>query len=116
GGRQRWVMEKRIVPNCGRFLTSVVNTSEHVESPSWTGIAVIKIFRQPGASVDAAVAQVTATAQTAVRSMPPGTVPPLIIRYSASNVPILQVALQSDTLSEQQLFDSGVNFIRPAIP
>jgi multidrug efflux pump subunit AcrB len=115
GGLQPEDMEKRIVSNFERFLTTVVNNIEHVESQSLTGIAVIKIFLQPGASIDGAIAQVTATAQSAVRSMPPGTVPPLIIRYSASNVPILQVALQSDTLSEQQLFDYGVNFIRADI-
>ena len=112
GGLPPQEMEKRIVNNFERFLTTVVNNIDHVESQSLTGIAVIKIFLQPGASVDSAVAQVTATAQTAIRSMPAGTVPPLIIRYSASNVPILQVALQSDSLSEQQLFDYGVNFIR----
>ena len=100
GGLPPQEMEKRIVNNFERFLTTVVNNIDHVESQSLTGIAVIKIFLQPGASVDSAVAQVTATAQTAIRSMPAGTVPPLIIRYSASNVPILQVALQSDSLSE----------------
>jgi len=112
GGLPPEVMEKRIVSNFERFLTTVVNNIDHIESQSLTGIATIKIFLQPGASVDEAVAQVTATAQTAVRSMPPGTVPPLIIRYSASNVPILQVALESQSLSEQQLFDYGVNFVR----
>ncbi len=115
GGLPPQEMEKRIVSNFERFLTTVVNNIEHIESQSLTGIAVIKVYLQPGASVDAAIAQITATAQSAVRSMPPGTTPPLIIRYSASNVPILQVALQSDTLSEQQLFDYGVNFIRADI-
>src|SRR5262249_50942481 len=112
GGLPPEEMEKRIVSNFERFLTTVVNNIDHLESQSLTGIAVIKVFLQPGASVDEAVAQVTATAQTAVRSMPQGTVPPLIIRYSASNVPILQVALESQSLSEQQLFDYGVNFVR----
>ena len=112
GGLQPQEMEKRIVNNFERFLTTIVNDIEHVESQTLTGISVIKIFLQPGASVEAATAQVTAVAQTAVRSMPPGTVPPLIIRYSASNVPILQVAMQSETLSEQQLFDYAINFVR----
>jgi multidrug efflux pump subunit AcrB len=105
-------MEKRMVNNFERFLTTVVNDIEHIESQSLTGIAVIKIFFQPGAKIEAATAQVTAVSQAAIRSMPPGTTPPFIIRYSASNVPILQVALESDALSEQQLFDYGINFVR----
>ncbi len=105
-------MERRIVSNFERALTTTVNDIEHIESQSLTGISVIKIFFQPGARIEAATAQVTAIAQTVVHSMPPGTTPPLVIRYSASNVPILQAALESDTLSEQQLFDYGVNFIR----
>jgi CzcA family heavy metal efflux pump len=105
-------MEKRIVSNFERFLTTTVNDIEHIESQSLSGVAVIKIFFQPGASVDAATAQVTAVSQTAVRQMPPGATPPLVIRYSASNVPILQAALESETLSEQQLFDLSNSFIR----
>ena len=105
-------MEKRIVNNYERGLTTTVNDIEHIESQSLTGISVIKIFFQPGAKIEAATAQVTAISQTAVRQMPPGTTPPFIIRYSASNVPILQIALESDSLSEQQLFDYGTNFIR----
>ena len=105
-------MEKRIVSNYERNLTTTVNDIEHIESQSLTGVSVIKIFFQPGAKIEAATAQVTAISQTAIRQMPPGTTPPLIIRYSASSVPILQVALESDSLSEQQLFDYGTNFIR----
>jgi multidrug efflux pump subunit AcrB len=105
-------MEKRIVSNYERGLTTTVNDIEHIESQSLTGVSVIKIFFQPGAKIEAATAQVTAISQTSVRQMPPGTTPPLIIRYSASSVPILQVALESDSLSEQQLFDYGTNFIR----
>jgi multidrug efflux pump subunit AcrB len=108
-------MERRIVTNYERTLTTTVNDIEHIESQSLTGIAVIKIFFQPGASIDAATAQVTAISQTVLRQMPTGTTPPLVIRYSASNVPILQLALGSDSLSEQQLFDLGVNFIRADI-
>jgi multidrug efflux pump subunit AcrB len=105
-------MEKRIVTTFERNLTTTVNDIEHIESQSLTGIAVIKIFFQPGARIEAATAQVTAVSQAAVRQMPPGTTPPFIIRYSASNVPIMQAALESDSLSEQQLFDYGTNFIR----
>jgi multidrug efflux pump subunit AcrB len=112
GGLPPEEMEKRIVNNFERFLTTTVNDIEHVESQSLTGVAVIKVFFQPGARIEAATAQVTAVSQAAIRAMPPGTTPPLIIRYSASNVPILQAALDSDTFSEQQLFDYAVNFIR----
>jgi multidrug efflux pump subunit AcrB len=108
-------MEKRIVNNYERYLTVAVNDIEHIESQSLTGISVIKIYFQPGAKIEAATAQVTAISQTAVRQMPPGATPPFIIRYSASNVPILQIALESESLSEQQLFDYGVNFIRSDI-
>jgi len=105
-------MERRIVTNYERALTTTVNDIEHVESQSLSGVAVIKIFFQPGASVDAATAQVSAISQAVLRQMPPGLTPPLVIRYSASNVPILQLALGSDSLSEQQLFDLGTNFVR----
>jgi len=112
GGLPPEEMEKRIVSNFERFATTTVNDIEHIESQSLTGMAILKIYFQPGARIEAAVAQVTAVAQTAVRTMPPGATPPLIIRYSAANVPILQTALESDSLSEQQLFDFAVNFIR----
>jgi len=105
-------MEKRIVTNYERILTTTVNDIEHVESQSLTGIAVVKIYFQPGAHIEAATAQVTAVSQSVLKQMPPGATPPFIIRYSASNVPILQVALESDSLSEQQLFDYGTNFVR----
>jgi multidrug efflux pump subunit AcrB len=115
GGLPPEEMEQRIVTGYERVLTTTVNDIEHVESQTLSGISVIKIFFQPGASIDAATAQVTAISQTIIRSMPPGATPPLVIRYSASNVPILQIALESDSLSEQQLFDYGVNFIRADI-
>jgi multidrug efflux pump subunit AcrB len=105
-------MERRIVTNYERILTTTVNDIEHVESQSLTGIAVVKIFFQPGTQIEAATAQVTAVSQSAVRMMPPGATPPFIIRYSASNVPIMQAALESDSLSEQQIFDYGTNFVR----
>ncbi len=112
GGLSPEEMEQRIVTNYERILTTTVNDIEHVESQSLPGVAVIKVFFQPGADIEAATAQVTAVSQTAVRQMPPGASPPLIIRYNASNVPILQTALESDTLSEQQLFDYATNFVR----
>src|SRR6188768_4020701 len=112
GGLPAEEMEKRIVTNYERVLTTTVNDIEHVESQTLSGVAVIKIFFQPGANIDGATAQVTAISQAVVRAMPPGATPPFIIRYSASNVPILQVALESNSLSEQQLFDYGTNFVR----
>ena len=115
GGLPPEEMEQRIVTGYERVLTTTVNDIEHVESQTLSGISVIKIFFQPGANIDAATAQVTAISQTIVRGLPPGATPPLVIRYSASNVPILQIALESDSLSEQQLFDYGVNFIRADI-
>ena len=115
GGLPPEEMEKRIVTNYERVLTTTVNDIEHVESQTLNGVAVVKIFFQPGANIDSATAQVTAISQTVVRSMPPGATPPLVIRYSASNVPVLQIALESDSLSEQQIFDNGMNFIRADI-
>src|SRR5690349_6482675 len=100
GGLPPEEMERRIVNNFERNLTTTVNDIEHIESQTLTGISVVKIYLQPGARVEAAVAEVTAVSQTAVRFMPPGATPPLIIRYSASNVPILQLALASESLAE----------------
>ncbi len=105
-------MEKRIVNSFERFLTTIVADIDHVESQSLTGIAIIKIYLQPGTSVEKTIATTTAVAQSSIRAMPPGTVPPLVMQYSATSVPIVQIALESDTLSEQQMFDYGVNFIR----
>src|SRR5476651_2397638 len=92
--------------------TPTVNDIEHIESQSLRGIAVIKVFFQPGAKVDLAVAQVTASAQSQLRQLPPGTQPPFILTYNASTVPVLQLALSGKKLSEQQLFDIAVNFLR----
>jgi multidrug efflux pump subunit AcrB len=105
-------MEKRFVTVCERAMTTTVNDIEHIESQSYNGVSVIKVFFHEGAKVEAGVAQITSICQTLLRIMPPGTTPPLIIQYSASNVPILQVGLSSKTLSEQQLYDLGLNFIR----
>ena len=105
-------MANRIVSIHERALTTTVNDIEHIESQSLNGISVVKIFFQPGANISTAIAQVTAIAQTQLRQLPPGTPPPLIITYSASTVPILQLALSSPALSEQQLNDYGLNFVR----
>jgi CzcA family heavy metal efflux pump len=105
-------MSDRIVSITERALTTTVNDIEHVESTSLNGVAVVKIFFRPGANIQTAIAQVTAISQTQLRQLPPGTTPPLIITYSASSVPILQIGLSSKTLPEQQLFDLGANFMR----
>src|ERR1044071_9485536 len=115
GGLQPEDVEKRIVNNFERFLTTIVSDIDHMESLSVTRQAIIKIYLQPGSDVSQAIAQTTAIAQSAGRSMPPGTVPPLIMQYSATAVPIMQIAMESDTLSEQQLFDYGINYVRSEI-
>jgi multidrug efflux pump subunit AcrB len=108
-------MEQRITSVYERILTTTVNDIEHIESQSLNGIGVVKVFFQPGVQVPAAVAQLTASAQPALRQMPPGITPPLVISYSASSVPILQLALSGQGLSEQQLNDFGTNFIRQSL-
>jgi multidrug efflux pump subunit AcrB len=105
-------MADRIISVTERNMTTIVDNIEHVESQSLYGIAVVKVFMQPNASIDRAVAQITASSQTQLRQLPPGTTPPLIIAYSASSVPVLQLALSGQGLSEQQLNDYGLNFIR----
>ncbi len=105
-------IEQRIVYNHERAMTATVNDIEHMESTSYNGVGVIKVFLQPGASVDAGVAQVTAVAQTVLRQMPPGQTPPLIIRYNASTVPILQYSITSKTLPEQEIYDMTLNQVR----
>ena len=105
-------MSNRIVFQTERALTTLVDDISHIESQSLNGIAVVKVFFQPHADITKAIAQVTAISQTQLRQLPPGTTPPLVITYSASSVPIIQLALSGQKLSEQQLFDYGVNFIR----
>ena len=105
-------MEKRIVTFFERSMTTSVNDIEHIESQSYSGTSVTRVYFQPNAKVELALAQITAIAQTLLRPLPPGTTPPSIIKYDASSVPILQLGLQSDTMSEQELFDMGQNFIR----
>ena len=111
-GLQPQEMEQRITTNVERGITVLVNDIEHIESQSLNGIAIVKIFFHPGANIQTAMAQVTAISQTFLRTLPQGTTPPLVIIYSASTVPVLQIGLTSDRLSEQQLFDYGNNFIR----
>src|ERR1700731_3596869 len=105
-------MADRIISITERNLTTIVDDISHIESQSLNGIAVVKVFLQPSASIDKALAQITASSQTQLKQLPQGTTPPLIITYSASTVPILQLGLSGKGLSEQQLNDYGLNFIR----
>ena len=108
-------MSGRIVTLTERTLSTTVNNIEHVESQSLNGIAVVKIFFQPHVDISTAIAQVTAVSQTQLRQLPQGTTPPLVITYNASSVPILQLALSGQGLSEQDLNDLGQNFLRPQL-
>jgi multidrug efflux pump subunit AcrB len=105
-------MADRIISVTERNLTTIVDNIAHLESQSLYGIAVVKVFFQPGVSIDKAIAQITASSQTQLRQLPLGTTPPLIITYSASTVPILQLGLSGQGMSEQELNDYGLNFIR----
>jgi multidrug efflux pump subunit AcrB len=105
-------MSDRIVSVTERALTTTVDNIEHVESQSLYGVAVVKVFLQPSANLQQGIAQITAISQTQLRQLPAGTTPPLILAYSASSVPVLQLALSGQNLSEQELNDYGLNFIR----
>ena len=105
-------MANRIVYQSERTLTTTVNDIQHIESNSMNGIGVIKVFFQPNVNIGNAVAQITAVSQTQLRQLPQGTTPPLIIQYSASSVPIIQLGLSGQGMSESQLNDLGLNFIR----
>jgi CzcA family heavy metal efflux pump len=105
-------MANRITTVTERGLTTLVNDIEHIDSQSLNGVAIVKIYFRPNANIQTALAQVTAISQTGIRFLPPGSTPPLIIQYSASTVPILQIGLSSQTESEQQLNDLTLNFLR----
>jgi NodT family efflux transporter outer membrane factor (OMF) lipoprotein len=108
-------MEGRFTLVYERLLTTTVDNIEHVESTTINGIAIVKIYFQPRASLNKANAQVTAISQTILRQLPSGSLPPVILNYSASTVPILQLALSGKDLSEAQLNDLAINFLRPGL-
>ena len=108
-------MGQRIAASSERGLSTVVNDIEHIESTSLNGIAIIKIFFQPKANIQLAISQVVASVQAQVRQLPPGITPPLVIKYSASSIPVIQLALSSPTLSESSLFDATINSLRPQL-
>src|ERR1035438_6229629 len=112
GGLSAEEMEKRMVTIFERSMTTTVNDIEHMESQAYAGYSVTRVYFQPNAKVEVGLSQITAISQTLLRIFPPGTTPPNIVKYDASSVPILQLGLESKTLSEQELFDLGQNFIR----
>jgi len=108
-------MEQRIVSTTERALTTTVDDIDHIESQSLNGVAVVKVYFHPNVKIDMAVAQVTAVSQTQLRQLPQGTTPPLILKYTASSVPVVQLSTSSHTLSEQNLNDLSLNFVRVAL-
>src|SRR3954464_12816828 len=108
-------MGQRIASSSERGLTTTVSDIEHIESTSLPGISVLKVFFQPNANIQSAIAQTVAAVQTQVRQLPPGITPPLVIKYSASSIPVVQLALSSGTLPEQTVFDAAVNTLRPQL-
>ena len=108
-------MEGRIVTVCERALTTTVNNIEHTSSESYQGVAVIHVYFQPQVKVELALAQITAVVQTILRQLPPGTFPPNILQFGASSVPILQLALAGQGMTEEDLYDLGQAFIRPRL-
>src|SRR6266481_65732 len=105
-------MDARIVRVTQLALTTTVDNIEHIESQSLYGVAVVKVFLQPTANIQRGIAQITAVSQTQLKQLPQGTTPPLILAYSASSVPVIQLALSGQNMSEQELNDYGLNFIR----
>src|SRR6202789_523240 len=108
-------MEGRIVTVCERALTTTVNDMEHTESESYQGVSVIRVYFQPQVQVSQALAQVTSIVQTILRVLPPGSFPPFVIKYDASSVPVVELALSGEGLSESDLYDDGLQFIRPRL-
>lgn len=108
-------MEGRIVTICERALTTTVNDIEHTSSESYQGVSVIRVYFQPNVKVELAMSQITAVVQTILRTLPPGTFPPNILKYDASSVPILQLALAGQGMTEEDLYDLGQAFIRPRL-
>ena len=108
-------MAGRITAQIERYATTIINDIEHVESQTYPGVSVIKLFFQPGVDINLAMAQVTAFGQLSLKHMPPGVQPPLILKYNAATVPIIQLAMSSNKLTESQLFDFGNQVIRAQI-
>ena len=108
-------IEKRLVLISERSITTTVNNIEHMESQSLNGIGIIKVFMHPGSDIASAVAQITSVSQTNLGQMPQGTVPPFIIQFSATNVPVLQLGVSSESLSQRETFDIAQNIMSPQL-
>src|SRR5215467_2470635 len=115
GGLSPEEMEKRVVTNFERNLSVNVNDIEHIESQSYNGISIVRVYFHPNASVDLGMSQITSTMQSAIRQMPPGMYPANVLKYDAASVSVLQLGLSSPTLREQEIFDYGANFIRTGL-
>jgi len=115
GGLPAQEMGQRIAGQSERGLTTTVSDIEHIESQSLAGISIIKVFFQPNANIQTALAQVVSSMQTQTRQLPPGITPPLVIKYSASSIPVIQLGLSSPTRAENSLFDAAVNQLRPQL-
>src|SRR4030081_1661518 len=105
-------MSKRVLLISERAMTTTVNGIEHIEASAYNGVGLIRVYLQPGSDIDLALSQIVAVNQTILRTLPPGIFPPLVVQYDASSVPILQLGLSSNTLTEQQIYDYGQNFVR----
>lgn len=112
GGMPPEEMERRIVSNAERYYSATVGSIEHIESQSINGVGVIKVYFQPGTDIPTALAEITSASQTAVKNLPPGIQPPIILRFNATDVPVLQIGVDSKTLSETQLYDLATNTMR----
>ena len=108
-------MSGRVIYYYERTLSAQVNDIEHIESQSLAGYGVVKVFFQPSVNINSALAQITAASQTVLKLLPPGITPPYVLSFNASSVPILQLALSSNAMSQAQIFDAGQNFIRPQL-
>jgi CzcA family heavy metal efflux pump len=115
GGLSAQEVSQRITAVNERSLTTTVNDIEHIESESLSGFSIIKIFFQPNANIPTAISQVVAIEQSQLRQLPPGILPPLVIKYSASAIPVIQLGLSSPSMTEQAVFDAAVNFLRPRL-
>jgi CzcA family heavy metal efflux pump len=115
GGLSAQEVTQRITAVNERSLTTTVNDIEHIESESMSGFSIIKIFFQPNANIPTALAQVVAGEQSLLRQLPPGILPPQVLKYSASAIPVIQLGLSSPSMTEQAVFDSAVNFLRPRL-
>src|SRR5438270_7860736 len=105
-------MERRVVFISERAMSTTVSGITRIDSQSMSSLGILKVYFEPGSDIGGAIAQIVAVSLTASRIMPPGITPPAIVRYNASNVPVAQLTVSSKTLSEEQLFDYGLNFIR----